>query len=120
MVLKEFKQLQSLSAFQVSTSPLNKNFDDFECYLKTCDQSSDIIAICESRLKETMNRNNLSQLVFTCSKSTTENTKTVYKICLRLTIKTPKQLNDVVLMFLFLTLCADLTHCFDVSVVDFE
>ena len=57
MVLKEFKQLQSLSAFQVSTSPLNKNFDDFECYLKTCDQSSDIIAICGSRLK----RNNESE-----------------------------------------------------------
>ena len=57
MILKEFKQLQSLSAVQVSTSPLNKNFGDFECYLKTCDQSSDIIAICGSRLK----RNNESE-----------------------------------------------------------
>ena len=91
MILKEFKQLQSLSVFQVSSSPLNKNFGDFECYLKTYEQSSDIIAICESRLKEIMNRNNLSQLVFTCSESTTENTKTMCKIGLRLTIKTPEQ-----------------------------
>ena len=50
MILRESKQFQSHSVFQVSTSLLNKNFDDLECYLKTYYQNSDIIAICESRI----------------------------------------------------------------------
>ena len=49
---REFKQFQSLSVFEVSAYPLNKNFSDFECYLKTCDQNSDTIVICEPRLKK--------------------------------------------------------------------
>ena len=49
---REFEQFQSLSVFQVSTCPLNKNFSDLECYLKTCDQNSGTIVVCESRLKK--------------------------------------------------------------------
>ena len=44
----------SLSLFHLNTCSLNKNFDDLEYLIKTTNQTFDVIAISESRIKSNM------------------------------------------------------------------
>ena len=47
-------QTLSLSLFHLNTCSLNKTFDDLEYLIKTTNQTFDVIAISESRIKSNM------------------------------------------------------------------
>ena len=56
MTYKKFKSnwTLSLTLFNLSTCSLNKKFDDLEYLIKTKNQTFDVIAISESRIKSNM------------------------------------------------------------------
>ena len=55
MTYKKIKSKpNSLSLFHLNACSLNKNFDDLEYLIKTTNQTFDVIAISESRIKSNM------------------------------------------------------------------
>ena len=54
MTYKKLNPNQTLSLFHLNACSLNKNFDDLEYLIKTTNQTFDVIAISESRIKSNM------------------------------------------------------------------
>ena len=54
MTYRKLNPNQTLSLFHLNACSLNKHFDDLEYLIKTTNQTFDVIAISESRIKSNM------------------------------------------------------------------